>query len=105
MLLIVAGQGYWLWNQCQYRNEELVKDVYAKVLEAVALNDSVRALQPRKVFGDSASVSWGTSSKRVIESQGRHHPFQYQRRAGLESGKGSGQVHASGGRAFHSSAF
>lgn len=50
MLLIVAGQGYWLWNQCQYRNEELVKDVYAKVLEAVALNDSVRALQPRKVL-------------------------------------------------------
>ncbi len=86
MLLIVAGQGYWLWNQCQYRNEELVKDVYAKVLEAVALNDSVRALQPRKVFGDSASVSWGTSSKRVIESQGKP-VFDYEQRITVERPK------------------
>lgn len=60
MLLIVAGQGYWLWNQCQYKNEELMKEVHARVLEAAALNDSVRGLQPKKIFTDSASVSWGT---------------------------------------------
>ncbi len=65
MLLIAAGQGYWLWNQCQYRNEELVKEVHARVLEAVALNDSVRGFQPKKIFTDSASVSWGTSSNRT----------------------------------------
>lgn len=86
MLLIVAGQGYWLWNQCQYGNEELVKDVYAKVLEAVALNDSVRGLQPRTVFGDSASVSWGTSSKRVIEAQGKP-VFDYEQRITVERPK------------------
>ena len=59
MLLIVAGQGYWLWNQCQYKNEELMKEMHARVLEAVALNDSARSLQPKKIFTDSASVSWG----------------------------------------------
>lgn len=70
MMLIVAGQGYWLWNQCQYRNEELVKEVRARVLEATVLNDSVRGLCPKKIFTDSASVSWGTNSYRdlVIDS-------------------------------------
>lgn len=64
MLLITAGQGYWLWNLCQYKNETLMKEVRARVLEAVSLNDSVRGMQPRKIFTDSASVSWGTSSSR-----------------------------------------
>lgn len=66
MLLIAAGQGYWLWNQCQYRNEELVKEVRARILEAVALNDSVRGYQPKQIFTDSATVGWGTSSSRTI---------------------------------------
>ena len=70
MMLIVAGQGYWLWNQCQYRNEELAKEVRARVLEATALNDSVRGLRPKKIFTDSAFVSWGTNSYRnlVVDS-------------------------------------
>lgn len=68
MLLIVAGQGYWLWNQCQYKNEELMKEMHARVLEAAALNDSVRGLHPKKIFTDSASVSWGTNSSRVVST-------------------------------------
>lgn len=64
MLLITAGQGYWLWNQCQYKNEELVKEMRVRVLEAVEQNDSLRRMQPKKIFTDSASVSWGISSSR-----------------------------------------
>ena len=68
MLLIAAGQGYWLWNQCRYKNEELMKDLRIRLLEAVALNDSVRRLQPKKIFADSTVVSWGTSSTRITDT-------------------------------------
>lgn len=50
MLLITAGQGYWLRNQYHYVIDERVNEVYNCILRTVQLNDSVRALQPRKVF-------------------------------------------------------
>ena len=28
MLLLVAGQGYWLWNQYQYKNEEYEEEIH-----------------------------------------------------------------------------
>lgn len=60
MLLIIAGQGYWLWNQYQYKNEECADDMYRRVMDAVAVNDSIRRTMPRKTFGAS-SVSLNTS--------------------------------------------
>lgn len=41
MLLIIAGQGYWLWNQYRYKNEECADDMYRRVMDAVAVNDSM----------------------------------------------------------------
>lgn len=38
-----------------------MKEVHTRVLEAVALNDSVRDLQPKKVFGNLTRVCSGTS--------------------------------------------
>lgn len=94
MMLIVAGQGYWLWNQCQYRNEELVKEVRARVLEAAALNDSVRNLHPKKIFTDSVSVAWGTNSTRnaVVDSLGNEkavYSYSLYARARLQKVKGA----------------
>lgn len=60
MLLIIAGQGYWLWNQYQYKNEECADEMYRRVMDAVAVNDSIRRTMPRKTFGAS-SVSLNTS--------------------------------------------
>ena len=60
MLLIIAGQGYWLWNQYRYKNEECADDMYRRVMDAVAVNDSIRRTMPRKTFGAS-SVSLNTS--------------------------------------------
>lgn len=60
MLLIIAGQGYWLWNQYQYKNEECADDMYRRVMDAVAVNDSIRRTMPRKTFGAS-NVSLNTS--------------------------------------------
>lgn len=64
MLLIVAGQGYWLWNQCRYKNEELVKEMRVRMLEAIAQNDSLRKSHPMKIFNELGDVSWGMSSDR-----------------------------------------
>lgn len=50
MLLLVAGQGYWLWNQYQYKNEEYEEEIHRLVMDAVAVNDSIRREQPKKVF-------------------------------------------------------
>ena len=50
MLLLVAGQGYWLWNQYQYKNEEYEEELHRLVMDAVAVNDSIRREQPKKVF-------------------------------------------------------
>ena len=36
MLLLVAGQGYWLWNQYQYKNEEYEEEIHRLVMDAVA---------------------------------------------------------------------
>ena len=60
MLLIIAGQGYWLWNQYRYKNEECADDMYRRVMDAVAVNDSIRRTMPRKTFGAS-NVSLNTS--------------------------------------------
>ena len=60
MLLIIAGQGYWLWNQYQYKNEECADEMYRRVMDAVAVNDSIRRTMPRKTFGAS-SVSLNIS--------------------------------------------
>lgn len=60
MLLIIAGQGYWLWNQYRYKNEECADEMYRRVMDAVAVNDSIRRTMPRKTFGAS-SVSFNTS--------------------------------------------
>lgn len=61
MLLLTAGQGYWLWNQYQYKNEEYVGEIRQRVMEAVALNDSIRQKQPKKVFGTSNSPFFRSS--------------------------------------------
>lgn len=50
MLLIGAGQGYWLWNQTRYKNEEYAVEVCNKVIAAVAANDSIREKLPKKIF-------------------------------------------------------
>lgn len=60
MLLIIAGQGYRLWNQYRYKNEECADDMYRRVMDAVAVNDSIRRTMPRKTFGAS-NVSLNTS--------------------------------------------
>ena len=39
MLLLVAGQGYWLWNQYLYKNEEYEEEIHRLVMDAVAVND------------------------------------------------------------------
>ncbi len=77
MLLIAAGQGYWLWNQCQYKNEELLRDVHARVLEAIALNDSVREQQPKMFFTDSANISWGTNSFCIMDEDSLRSEKRY----------------------------
>ena len=59
MLLLVAGQGYWLWNQYQYKNEEYEEEIYRLVMDAVAVNDSIRREQPKKVF-NKPNISFST---------------------------------------------
>lgn len=51
MLLIVCGQGYWLWNQYQYKNEEYCEEVRSLVMESVAVNDSIREKVPKEFSG------------------------------------------------------
>lgn len=50
MMLLVAGQGYWLWNQYQYKNGEYEEEIHHRVMDAVMLNDSIRRTMPQKVF-------------------------------------------------------
>lgn len=59
MLLLVAGQGYWLWNQYQYKNEEYEEEIHRLVMDAVAVNDSIRREQPKKVF-NMPNISFST---------------------------------------------
>lgn len=58
MLLIIAGQCYWLWNQYRYKNEEYMLVIKDRVMEAVALNDSLREKQPKKLFKESNKVTY-----------------------------------------------
>lgn len=51
MLLISIGQGYWLWNQYQYTNEEYAGEIRRQVLAAAQVNDSIRRKMPQKIFG------------------------------------------------------
>ncbi len=51
MILITGGQAYWLWNQYQYKNEECEEEIRRCVTDAAAVNDSIRRLQPKQIFG------------------------------------------------------
>lgn len=74
ILLIVAGQGYWLWNQCRYNNEKHTDAVFQQVLYAAAQNDSVRSLQPRRYFGRQRRITESShlSSKFNLESPSKN---------------------------------
>ena len=50
MLLITAGQAYWLRNQYQYMNDEQIHDIYDRILQTAEKYDSIRAPQPKKVL-------------------------------------------------------
>ena len=67
MFLIVVTQAYWLWEQCHYKNEELMKEMHGQVMAATILNDSVRDLQPKNIFGDDRQISWSTSSANNLD--------------------------------------
>ncbi|MBP1618176.1 MAG: histidine kinase [Bacteroidetes bacterium] len=47
ILLITAGQGYWLWNQYEYANHEKAEEAYSLAMKAIAGNDSLRSLQAK----------------------------------------------------------
>ena len=67
MFLIVVTQTYWLWEQCRYKNEELMKEMHEQVMTATLLNDSVRDLQPKNIFRDDRQINWSTSSTSNID--------------------------------------
>lgn len=48
MLLLIGGQAYWLNNQYQYVNNERAHELYDDILKTIKLNDSIRALQPKR---------------------------------------------------------
>lgn len=82
MLILVAGQGYWLWNQYQYKNQELCDELYAKAQKTWMLCDSVRSLQPRPLFGPGKnSTHTSTSSSVRYQSDALNgafsHPVRY----------------------------
>ena len=62
MLLITAGQGYWLRNQYQYMNDEQINDIYNTILQTAEEYDSIRAPQHKKVF-NSANMFFYQLSK------------------------------------------
>ena len=41
MLLITAGQAYWLRNQYQYMNDEQIHDIYDRILQTAEKYDSI----------------------------------------------------------------
>lgn len=68
MLLISVGQGYWLWNQYQYRNEEYADEIRGQVLGAVQVNDSIRRKMPQKIFGRPNVSFYNINLNRSVDS-------------------------------------
>lgn len=66
MLLIGAGQGYWLWNQYQYTNEEYTDEILHRVTEAIVRNDSLRKTGPTRMKG-LKEVHWYTTNSNIDE--------------------------------------
>lgn len=56
MSLIIGGQGYWLWNQYCYNNEQGIDAMLRQVHHAAGLNDSIRSQQPLHRFGSERCV-------------------------------------------------
>ncbi|WP_291530475.1 sensor histidine kinase [Bacteroides sp. UBA939] len=48
MLLITAGQAYWLSNQYQYMNDEQIQDIYERILRTVEKYDTIRTPRSAK---------------------------------------------------------
>ncbi len=65
MLLITAGQAYWLNNQYQYINDEKMHELYNDILQTAKLNDSIRSLLPKKVFGEGRSSFYNINMKQL----------------------------------------
>ena len=57
MLLIGAGQGYWLWSHYQYTNEAYGREVLRQVSEAVVSYNTLRWQEPRPL-GEQKAVQW-----------------------------------------------
>ena len=57
MLLIGAGQGYWLWSHYQYTNEAYGREVLRQVSEAVVSYNTLRWQEPRPL-GEQKTVQW-----------------------------------------------
>lgn len=57
MLLIGAGQGYWLWSHYQYTNEAYGREVLRQVYEAVVSYNTLRWQEPRPL-GEQKAVQW-----------------------------------------------
>ena len=61
MLLIGAGQGYWLWNQYQFTNEEYGREVLRQVTATAVSYDSLRVKEPQRLDGKQL-VKWYTTN-------------------------------------------
>ncbi len=61
MLLIGAGQGYWLWNQYQFTNEEYGREVLRQVTATAVIYDSLRVKEPQRLDGKQL-VKWYTTN-------------------------------------------
>lgn len=57
MLLIGAGQGYWLWNHYHYTNEEYGHEVLRHVSEAMTGYNALRWQEARHL-GEQKAVKW-----------------------------------------------
>ena len=57
MLLIGAGQGYWLWSHYHYTNEEYGHEVLRQVSEAAKAYNELRWQEPRHM-GEQKEVKW-----------------------------------------------
>ena len=68
MLLITAGQAYWLRNQYQYVNDAQIRDIYDCILQTAGKYDSIRVLQPKKVFNGTNKFFYNL--KTYIDKEG-----------------------------------
>ncbi len=69
MLLITAGQAYWLRNQYQYMNDEQIRDIYDCVLQTAEQYDSIRVPQPKKVLTDANMFFYQLSKSIDLEKR------------------------------------